>query len=98
MNTKGSFCEVLVENKLPNQEKYFGRNRFMSPVVIDSGDYVPGNLINVQIHSANQLSLFGKYIKNPTAISALWKILIYYLQIYGQYIMYPDQYKFYSYL
>ena len=71
MNTKGSFCEVLVENKLPNQEKYFGRNRFMSPVVIDSGDYVPGNLINVQIHSVNQLSLFGKYIKNPTAISAL---------------------------
>ena len=71
MNTKGSFCEVLVENKLPNQEKYFGRSRFMSPVVIDSGDYVLGNLINVQIHSANQLSLFGKYIKNPTAISAL---------------------------
>jgi len=71
MSKKGSLCEVLVENKLPNQEKYFGRNRFMSPVVIDSGDYVPGNLINVQIHSVNQLSLFGKYIKNPTAISAL---------------------------
>jgi len=71
MNKKGSLCEVLVENKLPNQEKYFGRNRFMSPVVIDSGDYVPGNLINVQIHSVNQLSLFGKYIKNPTAIPAL---------------------------
>ena len=71
MNKKGSLCEVLVENKLPNQEKYFGRNRFMSPVVIDSGDYVPGNLINVQIHSVNQLSLFGKYIKNPTVIPAL---------------------------
>ncbi len=70
LNKKGSACEVLVENKLPNQEKYFGRNRFMSPVVIDSGDYVPGNLINVKIHSVNQLSLFGKYIKKNTVVSA----------------------------
>ena len=70
LNKKGSACEVLVENKLPNQEKYFGRNKFMSPVVIDSGDYVPGSLIDVQIYSANQLSLFGKYIKKPTTISA----------------------------
>ena len=50
MNKKGSLCEVLGENKLPNQEKYFGRNRFMSPVVIDYGDYVRGRLIYVKIH------------------------------------------------
>ena len=69
MLKKGSFCEVLVENKLSNQDKYFGRNKFMSPVVIDSGDYNSGNIINVKIHSFNQLNLFGKHIKNLNSVN-----------------------------
>ena len=27
------YCEVLIENKLDNQEKYFGRTKFMTPVI-----------------------------------------------------------------
>ena len=69
MLKKGSFCEVLVENKLSNQDKYFGRSKFMSPVVIDSGDYNSGNIINVKIHSFNQLNLFGKHIKNLNLVN-----------------------------
>ena len=30
------YCEVLIENKLNNQEKYFGRTKFMTPVIFES--------------------------------------------------------------
>ena len=31
-------CEVLVENKLHNQEKYFGRTKFMNPVIFTANN------------------------------------------------------------
>ena len=33
---QGKYCEVLVENKLDMQEKYFGRTKYMSPVIFES--------------------------------------------------------------
>ena len=29
-------CEVLIENKLDNQEKYFGRTKYMTPVIFET--------------------------------------------------------------
>ena len=52
-------CEVLVENKLKEQEKYFGRTKFMIPVKFDSDSCKPGDLVNVKITSFNQNTLFG---------------------------------------
>ena len=52
-------CEVLIENKLDNQEKYFGRTKYMTPVIFDSNNCNPGELINVKITSFNQNNLFG---------------------------------------
>ena len=52
-------CEVLVENKLNKQERYFGRNKYMTPVIFESDNCKPGDLVNVKIMSFNQKNLFG---------------------------------------
>jgi len=55
---RGKYCEVLVENKLDMQEKYFGRTKCMSPVIFESDSCKPGELVNVKIASINQNNLF----------------------------------------
>ncbi len=52
-------CEVLTENKLEHQEKYFGRTKFMTPVIFQSDNCRQGELTNVRIKSFNQNNLFG---------------------------------------
>ena len=53
------YCEVLIENKLKNQDQYFGRTKYMTPVIFSSDKGKPGELINVKITSFNQKNLFG---------------------------------------
>ena len=53
------FCEVLVENKLAGQEKYFGRTRFMTPVIFQSDNCKSGEIVNVKISAFNRNNLFG---------------------------------------
>ena len=60
-NSLNKECEVLVENKLSNQSKYFGRTKYMTPVFFEAENCAPGMLINVKITSYNQNSLFGFY-------------------------------------
>ena len=52
-------CEVLIENKLDNQEKYFGRTKYMTPVIFKKDNCKCGDLVNVNITSFNQKNLFG---------------------------------------
>ena len=59
--------EVLVENKLENQNKYFGRNKFLSSVIFDGNQNHLGKLVGVNIKSSNQNTLFGKIEKNMKA-------------------------------
>ena len=61
---QGKYCEVLVENKLDMQEKYFGRTKYMSPVIFESDNCKPGELVNVKIASINQNNLFGSHRNN----------------------------------
>jgi len=61
---RGKYCEVLVENKLDMQEKYFGRTKYMSPVIFESDSCKPGELVNVKIASINQNNLFGIHQSN----------------------------------
>ena len=56
--------EVLVENKLINQNSFFGRTRRMTPVIFESTLCNPGDLIQVEIISSNQNNLFGKHMEN----------------------------------
>ena len=53
------YCEVLIENKLNNQERYFGRTKYMTPVIFKASNCKPGELANIKITSFNQKNLFG---------------------------------------
>jgi len=53
------FSEVLVENKLTGQDKYFGRTKFMTPAIFQSDFCKSGEIINVKINSCNRNNLFG---------------------------------------
>ena len=57
-------CEVLIENKLEDQEKYFGRTKFMTPVIFESDNCKPGELASVKITSFNYNNLFGFHKTN----------------------------------
>ena len=49
-----------VENKLKNQNKFFGRNKFLNSVIFEGNESHIGKLIKVNIEKSNQNSLFGK--------------------------------------
>jgi len=59
---EGKEVEVLVENKLKNQDNYFGRTKIMTPAIIRSTTCNPGDLIKVKIDYSNQNNLFGKFL------------------------------------
>ena len=52
--------EVLVENKLKNQKKYFGRNSFLNSVIFEGEKKYIGKLVDVKITKSNRNTLFGK--------------------------------------
>ena len=58
------YCEVLIENKLDNQKKYFGRTKYTTPVIFEANNCKPGELANVKILSFNKKNLFGIYKTN----------------------------------
>ena len=60
----GKEIEVLVENKLDNQNRLFGRNKYLTPVILEGNDDEIGKLVNVKINNFNQNTLFGKVIRN----------------------------------
>jgi len=55
----GKFKEILVENRLKNQNKFFGRTFELTPVVFDASEQDVGKIIDVEIKDYNQNSLFG---------------------------------------
>ena len=57
-------CKVLIENKLENQGKYFGRTKYMTPVIFEAENCMIGELAKVKITSFNQKNLFGIYKSN----------------------------------
>ena len=62
--------EVLFENKLENQDKYFGRDKFLNSVIVDSQKDLSGQLLNVQIKKFNHNSLFGEINNNLNQTNA----------------------------
>ncbi len=57
----GKTQKVLVENRLKNQSKFFGRTEDLTPVIFTKGtDKDIGNIIQVDIKKCNQNSLFGE--------------------------------------
>ena len=58
---------VLVENKLEKQNKLFGRNKYISPVIFDGNENLIGKVINVKVQTSNQNTLFGSLDKMEAA-------------------------------
>ena len=52
--------EVLVENKMKNQNKLFGRNEYMTSVIFEGNKNLIGKVVSVKIRTSNQNSLFGE--------------------------------------
>jgi len=58
-NYQNKTCKVLVENKLNNQEKYFGRTESAMSVFFNSNGCTIGEIIDVEINSFNKKNLSG---------------------------------------
>ena len=59
--------EVLVENKIEKQNKLFGRNKYISPVIFHGDESNIGKVVKVKIQNSNQNTLFGVLDKKMKA-------------------------------
>ena len=57
---EGKVLNVLVENKMKDGIKLFGRTEYMTSVIFDGNIDCIGKILQVEITSSNQNSLFGK--------------------------------------
>ncbi len=55
----GKSIEVLFENKLDKQNKYFGRDKFLNSVIVESDQDLSGQLMYIEVNNFNHNSLFG---------------------------------------
>ena len=57
--TENKLVNVLVENKINKQNKFFGRTEHMTAVIFDGEKNIEGKIVPVLITSSNQNNLFG---------------------------------------
>ena len=57
---EGKIINVLVENKMKDGIKLFGRTEYMTSVIFDGNNDCIGKVVQIEIISSNQNSLFGK--------------------------------------
>ena len=60
---EGQIVEVLVENKMKDKIKLFGRTEHMVSVIFNGSVKNIGKIVQVKINSSNQNSLFGTIIE-----------------------------------
>ena len=63
-NFLNKYTEVLFENKMKNQSKYFGRDKFLNSVVVESKEDLTGQVPSVKINKYNHNSLFGEILSD----------------------------------
>ena len=66
---EGDFVDVIVENKIKDQPKLFGRNKYLNSVIFNGDSKDIGKMLKVKIESTNSNTLFGK-IENNKEIRA----------------------------
>ena len=64
---ENSIIDVLVENKMKKQNKLFGRNKYISPVIFDGNESHIGKVVKVKVQNSNQNTLFGLLNKKKKA-------------------------------
>ena len=60
---EGKVINVLVENQMRDKKKLFGRSEFMTSVILNGSIENIGKIIQVEINSSNQNSLFGTIVE-----------------------------------
>jgi len=63
--------EVLFENKLDNQDKYFGRDKFLNSVIVQSEKDLTGQILDIEVNAFNHNNLFGKILSNKKKLLQL---------------------------
>ena len=66
----GKTVRVLIENRLKNQNKYFGKDEFSNSVIIESTRDLTGLEIDIKVSKINTNTLFGKYDKKKDEYEA----------------------------
>ena len=61
---EGKILNVLVENKMKDGIKLFGRTEYMTSVIFNGNTDCIGKVVQIEITSSNQNSLFGKLQEN----------------------------------
>jgi tRNA-2-methylthio-N6-dimethylallyladenosine synthase len=61
---EGKILNVLVENKMKDGIKLFGRTEYMTSVIFDGNSDCIGKVVQIEIISSNQNSLFGTLKEN----------------------------------
>jgi len=54
--------EVLFENKMKDQRKYFGRDKYSNSVLVESEENLTGKIMSVKIVNYNHNNFFGKIL------------------------------------
>ena len=57
---ENKMIDVLVENKIDGQNKFFGRNKYLNSVIFSANETKIGKVVKVKVNSSNQNSLFGE--------------------------------------
>ena len=68
--TENTLVKVLVENKISNQNKFFGRTEHMTAVIFDGEKNIEGKIVPVLINRSNQNNLFGEAKLNKSIKAA----------------------------
>jgi tRNA-2-methylthio-N6-dimethylallyladenosine synthase len=58
------YSNVLFENKLINQDKYFGRDEFFNSVIVESKNDLVGKIKKIKLLKGNHNTLFGEIYSN----------------------------------
>ena len=59
-----STAKVLFENKIKNENKFFGRDEYFNSVIVESNDNLIGKTKVVKFNECNQNTLFGNLISD----------------------------------
>ena len=59
---KNRIVKVLFENKMKNKNKYFGRDEYFNPVIVECNENLSGEVRQVKVSNYNQNTLFGELV------------------------------------
>ena len=66
----GKTIRVLIENRLKNQNKYFGKDEFSNSVIVESTRDLTGLELDIKVSKINTNTLFGIYDKKKKECEA----------------------------